>query len=88
MFMYLGAFLFLTTFILLAPQPRAYLTGIAAGLTGFMSAWAPFSYLIVMIMLAAMCAGIYVIQSWPKRVDAENPMTKYRREAEAPVEED
>lgn len=88
MIMYLGAFLFMMIFVLLAPQSRAFLGSLAVGAGSFMSAWAPFSYLIVLILMAAMFAGIYVIHSWPARVDPENPMAKYRREAETTMDDE
>jgi hypothetical protein len=88
MIMYLGAFLFLLFFVMLAPQSRAYLGALAAGVSTFMTVWAPFSYMLLMIIFGTICAGMYMIHSWPKRVDPENPMAKYRREAEATMEDD
>ena len=84
--MFLGAILFMLIFVLLAPQSRAFLASLLAGLTTFMTAWAPFSYLLAGIVLAALFAGIYVIHSWPQHVEPESPMAKYRREL--PVEEE
>ena len=84
--MFLGAILFVLIFVLLAPQSRAFLTGLMVNLATWMTAWAPFSYLLVLVLLAAMIAGVYVIRTWPEHVEPENPMAKYRREA--PVEED
>ena len=84
--MYLGLMLFLLTFILLAPTTRGYLAGVLVGLTGFMSSWAPFSYVLLICLLGALFAGLYLIHTWPAHVEPENPMAKYRREA--PIEED
>jgi len=84
--MFLGAILFLLIFVLLAPQSRAFLSGLVVNFGHSMTAWAPFSYLLVMVLLATLFAGLYVIQSWPAHVEPENPMAKYRREP--PAEED
>jgi len=78
--MFIGAILFVLIFVMLAPQSRAFLAGLLAGLSTFMTAWAPFSYALLGIVLAALFAGIYVIHSWPEHVEPENPMAKYRRE--------
>ena len=78
--------LFVLIFILIAPQSRTYLAGLFLGLTTFMTAWAPFSYLLLVTVVAALFAGVYLIKSWPKHVEPENPMAKYRRDA--PIEED
>ena len=84
--MYLGAILFVLIFILLAPQTRAFLEGTVMGLIAFMTAWAPFSYILLLILLGCLFAGVYIVHSWPAHVEPENPMAKYRREA--PMEEE
>ena len=84
--MYLGLVMFLVTFILLAPQTRGYLGTVAVGLVAFLNNWAPFSYILLMVLLGSLFAGFYLIHSWPAHVEPENPMAKYRRDA--PVEED
>ena len=89
MWMYLGLFGFLVTFVMLTPQSRNYLAGVSAGLSAFMTTWAPFSYLLIMIMISAIICGFWVIHTWPKREDPENPMSKYNREMrEAPAEDE
>jgi hypothetical protein len=84
--MYLGLFLFMLTFILLAPQSRAFLGSLFVGVSAFMTGWAPFSYLLVLILFGALFAGLYIIQTWPAHVEPESPMAKYRRET--PMEEE
>jgi hypothetical protein len=83
---FLGAVLFALIFLMLAPQTQGYLGSVQAGLFAFMSSWAPFSYLLLLILLGAFFAGMYMIKTWPQHVEPENPMAKYRRDA--PVEED
>jgi hypothetical protein len=84
--MFLGAILFVLFFVLLAPQSQAFLKELATGAGAFITAWAPFSYVLLLILLAAPCVGIYLVNTWPKRVVEENPMAKYRREM--PLDED
>ncbi len=84
--MFIGAILFLLIFVMITPQSRAFLAALMIGLSGFMTAWAPFSYLLALLLVAALFVGVYVIQTWPKHVEPENPMSKYRREV--PVEEE
>jgi hypothetical protein len=80
MMMYLGAFLFMMFFVLLAPQTRNFLAGVLLGASTFLEAWAPFSYLIPLILITALGFGVYLIRTWPEREDPENPMAKYNRE--------
>jgi cell division protein FtsW (lipid II flippase) len=84
--MILGVVLFVLVFVLIAPQTRAFLLVLATGAGAFLTAWAPFSYVLLLILLAAPCVGMYIVHTWPQRVDEENPMAKYRREM--PLDED
>ena len=84
--MFLGIILFALIFVALAPQSRAFLAGLAAGAGAFLTAWSPFSYVLLLILVAAPCVGMYVVHTWPQRVDEENPLAKYRREM--PLDED
>uniref|UniRef100_Q029F5 Uncharacterized protein n=1 Tax=Solibacter usitatus (strain Ellin6076) TaxID=234267 RepID=Q029F5_SOLUE len=84
--MFLGAILFMLIFVLLAPQSRAFLGNLMVNFAAFLTAWAPFSYLLVLVLISALFAGFWLIQTWPKYVEPENPMAKYRRDS--PVEED
>jgi hypothetical protein len=80
MMMFLGAFLFTMFFVILAPQTRNFLGGVMLGFGKFMQDWAPFSYLLLFLLVAALGVGIYMIRSWPEREEPENPMSKYNRE--------
>jgi uncharacterized membrane protein len=50
---------------------------------GWLGAWAPFSYLIMVVVIAAPLAAIRMMLSWPQHVEPESPMAKYRRESPA-----
>jgi hypothetical protein len=84
--MFLGAFLFILFFVMIAPQSQAYVLGLASGAATWITAWAPFSYALLLILLIAPFAGMHLVRTWPERVDPENPMAKYRREM--PLDED
>jgi hypothetical protein len=84
--MTLGVILFLLIFVAIAPQSRIFLTGLTASAGAWITDWAPFSYMLLLILLAAAFAGIYLVRTWPVRVDEENPMAKYRKEV--PYDED
>ncbi len=43
--------------------------------------WAPFSYLIILIMLVSAVVSIKTMATWPEIVEPEDPMAKYRRQA-------
>jgi len=83
---YLGTILFILMFVLISGKTRAFLLGLATGASSFITAWAPFSYILLLLLLAAPCVGMYLVHTWPPRVDEENPMAKYRREM--PLDDD
>jgi hypothetical protein len=84
--MFLGAILFILFFIGITPQTRHFVIGAAAGTAAWVADWAPVSYFLLLIVLAAPFAGMYIMHTWPQRVVEENPMAKYRRET--PLDED
>jgi hypothetical protein len=84
--MYLGLIGFILVFALAAPQSQAFLLGLLNGASTWIAAWAPISYILLLILLLAPFAGMHIVRTWPVRVDEENPMAKYRKEN--PLEED
>ena len=78
--LYLGAILFILIFVVIAPQSQIFLLGLVSGAGAWIAAWAPFSYIILLILLVGPLVGIYVVRSWPQTVEPENPMSKYRKE--------
>ena len=53
----------------------------------WLHAWAPFSYLIILIVIASPIAMMRIMASWPVQKEPEDPMRKLRREAAAGLEE-
>jgi len=84
--MIIGLVLFVLFFVVIMPQSQAFLLASAAGIGAWTSAWAPFSYILFLILLAAPFAGMHLVRTWPQTVEPENPMAKYRKEM--PIEED
>jgi hypothetical protein len=78
--MFIGTGLFIVVVVLIAPQSRLFLmTGLASAV-GFIHDWAPFSYLLVLLLLASIFGAIYALKTWPQTQEPESPMAKYRRE--------
>src|ERR1035438_2751022 len=79
--MFLGLILFVLFFVILMPQSQAFLLASATSAGAWITAWAPFSYLLLLIVLAAPFAGMHLIRSWPKAVEPEDPKAKFRKKA-------
>jgi hypothetical protein len=73
---------FAVMFLLIAPTTRTMLTGRLGSFGEWVGAWSPFSYIILAIVVAAPIAAIQLMLTFPKHVEPENPMAKYRRESE------
>jgi hypothetical protein len=77
---FLGAILFALIFLFLAPASRAFLHSSLSGGAAWMISWAPFSFILLAILIAAPIVSIFLIRTWPAHVEPENPMAKYRRD--------
>ena len=84
--MSLGLILFILFFLLILPESRAFLVASTTSAGAWITAWAPVSYLLLLILVAATFAAIYLMRTWPEKVEPENPMAKYRKEM--PCDED
>ena len=78
--LFLGAALFLLVMVMIAPQSRLFLEACLANAEDLINAWAPVSYFLVLLLLVAAFGSIYLLKSWPKSQEPENPMARYRRE--------
>jgi hypothetical protein len=86
MIAYIAVILFALIFVLATPASRMFLSGIIANAGTFMHEWAPFSYLLLLVLVAAFGVGIFMVRSVPDRKEPENPMAKYRREEPEEIE--
>lgn len=71
---------FLIFFLLIAPKTRTLLTGWMGDGADWLTKWAPFSYLIVALLLVAPIAALILMVKWPKPVEPENPLARYKHE--------
>lgn len=72
--------IFLGAFLLIAPQTREFLFSHLTSAGEQIHAWAPFSYIGVMLILIAPLASIYLVQKWPAKPEPEDPMAKYKKD--------
>ncbi len=78
--MFIGACLFVLMFIMIAPGPQAFLLASATGASHWLLSWAPFSFILLAMLVAAPVVSIYLMKTWPVQEEPENPMAKYRRD--------
>jgi hypothetical protein len=75
---YLGCILFALIFVLMSAKSNGALGARMDSTLTWMHNWAPFSYILLLLLLAAPLVSVKIMQSWPKRVEPEDPMAKYR----------
>jgi hypothetical protein len=75
---YIGCILFGLMFVIMAAQSDGSLQQRIDHTFAWIHGWAPFSYLIILLILISPVIMLKVMNSWPKRVEPENPMAKYR----------
>jgi len=78
---YIGCILFGLIFVVMTAQSTGSLQARVEHTMTWIHAWAPFSYLIILMLIAAPFVSMKIINSWPKREEPEDPMAKYRRQA-------
>jgi hypothetical protein len=78
---YIGCILFGLMFLIMTAQQTGTLGKRIESTLSWLHAWAPFSYIIILLVLLAPVASIKIMNSWPKREEPEDPMAKYRRQA-------
>lgn len=72
--------IFLGAFLMIAPQSREFLVSHVTSAGEQIHAWAPFSYVAVMLFLIAPFASMYLVQKWPEKPEPEDPMAKYKKD--------
>jgi NADH:ubiquinone oxidoreductase subunit 6 (subunit J) len=84
---YIGCILFGLIFVVMTAQSTGSLQARMEQTFHWIHSWAPFSYLIILIIVVAPFVSVKIMNSWPKRVEPEDPMAKYRRQAAQGLEE-
>jgi NADH:ubiquinone oxidoreductase subunit 6 (subunit J) len=85
---YVGCILFALVFLVISTQQTGSLQERMGQTVHWIHSWAPFSYLIILIVLVAPVVMMKMMNSWPKREEPEDPMAKYRRQAAEGLIED
>jgi len=67
-------------FLLIAPKSRALITGWMGDAGNWVVNWAPLSYLVVMLVIMAPLVAAILMIKWPKPVEPENPLARYKHE--------
>ncbi|MDE3164966.1 MAG: hypothetical protein KGN36_04095 [Acidobacteriota bacterium] len=78
--MFAGLGIFVLIFLVLTPGPRATMAASLQAVAGWLISWAPFSFILLALLLVMAVVSIYLMKTWPVREEPENPMAKYRRE--------
>jgi hypothetical protein len=78
---YVGCILFGLMFLIMTAQQNGTLATRLEGTLQWIHGWAPFSYIIIAIVVLSPVIMMKVMNSWPKREEPEDPMAKYRRQA-------
>jgi len=74
----LGIALFVVIFAMLTPGPRALLDHSLTGAGQWMGKYAPFSYLILAIVLIVPLVAAIIVMKAPPPPEPENPLAKYK----------
>lgn len=72
------AFLFI--FVLMMPQIRGPLFERLGGAGEWIGKWAPFSYIVLALLLAATIAALVIMIKWPAPPPPEDPLAKYKKQ--------
>ena len=74
----LGTVLFALFFLLLAPTTRAMIGGVVTGAGDWLDKWAPYSYILLAIVVIVPTLAAFVLIKWPEPPEPENPLARYK----------
>ncbi len=77
---FVGTFLFILFFVLLAPKSREMLGTAISGAGDWIQHWAPYSYVLLVIGVVGPLIAALVIMKWPQAPEPENPLARYKAE--------
>jgi hypothetical protein len=78
MMAYLGCILFGLIFVVLSSKSTGALGAHVDQTLAWMHAWAPYSYILLVIVLVAPVVSLKIMHSWPKLEEPDDPMARYR----------
>lgn len=73
-----GTIAFIVFFLLIAPKSRAMLAAWVEDAGKWVIVWAPLSFIVIAIVLAASIAAAVLMVKWPKVEEPENPLARYK----------
>jgi hypothetical protein len=71
---------FLIIFVLMMPKIRDPLLQMLGGAGEWIGKYAPFSYIVLGVLMAATIAALALMIKWPGAPEPENPMAKYKKQ--------
>jgi hypothetical protein len=78
MMAYVGCILFGLIFMVITAKSNGAMGARVNQTLVWLHAWAPFSYILLLIVLAAPVVSFKIMHSWPKHEEPEDPMARYR----------
>ena len=84
MWSYIGCFLFGMIFVVMSAQQTGSLQARMTNTWAWIHNWAPYSYVLIAFLMLAPAVMVHLMHTWPKYVEPDDPMAKYRREASDP----
>ena len=76
---YIGCLLFGLVFVGLNVQAGGAVAVKLNSTVEWMHAWAPFSYILLAIVLVSPMISLHLMASWPRHIEPESPMARFRR---------
>jgi len=74
----LGTVLFALFFVLIAPKSRAMLGGVLNGAAEWMVKWAPYSFILLAVVVIVPAIAALIVIRWPEPPEPENPLARYK----------
>ena len=84
---YIGVILFALMFYVITSNTSGSMGQRMDETFAWLHAWAPFSYLLILIVLVAPVVSMKIVMSWPKQQEPEDPMAKYRHNTDDVMED-
>jgi cytochrome c-type biogenesis protein CcmH/NrfG len=69
-------------FLLIAPAPRHAILGMLSHTEDWIIAWAPLSYIALMLVVLPAVGAYLLMARWPAPAEPDNPLARYKKEAE------
>ncbi len=78
MITYIGIALFGLIFFVLTANQKGAIGDKMSATMQWIQAWAPYSYILLLVLLLAPLVSIQIVRCWPEHKEPEDPMRRYR----------